>query len=105
MEDTRTSKSVERRDFRDVVMLDAKMTSALKDVISNLYFRRRVSFEEQRAHQTRQISGREGRLLTFVTIFEQLELMMQPKAYQICSISSYAMMTFRISIQDRTMFC
>ena len=40
---------VGRNDFADFEMLDAKMASALKKIISDPRFRRRVTVEEQRA--------------------------------------------------------
>ena len=45
-----TSQSITgRRDFPDCEMLDAKIASALKKIITSVHFRRRVSVEEQRA--------------------------------------------------------
>ena len=41
-----SSQSIEGRDFTDSEVLDAKITSALKKIISNPLFRRRVSVEE-----------------------------------------------------------
>ena len=46
-----TSQSSEGRDFFDFEMLDAKIASAWKRIISNQYFRRRVNVEEQAAHK------------------------------------------------------
>ena len=45
--DLMTSQSIEGRDFHDFEMLDAKIASAPKRIISNQYFRRRVNVEEQ----------------------------------------------------------
>ena len=58
VDDPMTSQSIEgRRDFNDFEMLDAKMASALKKIISSVHFRRRVSVDERRA----QISDRFSR--------------------------------------------
>ena len=44
-----TSQSISgRRDIPDYEMLDAKIASALKKIITSVHFRRRVSVEEQR---------------------------------------------------------
>ena len=78
-------------------MLDAKMASALRKIISNSNFRRRVSVEEQkhdRFKRGRQIVQKS------MTTLEQLELMMQLKAYQIGAIFAHLRMTFNISTQD-----
>ena len=62
LDDLVTSQSNEGRDFPDFEMLDAKMASALKRIISNQYFRRRVDVEGQtgqkydRFLRTRQIA-------------------------------------------------
>ena len=40
-----------RRAFPDFEMLDSKIASALKEIISNSHSKRRVSFEEQRAQK------------------------------------------------------
>ena len=49
-DDRMTSKSIERRDFSDFEMPDAQIGSALKKIMSNQHYRRRVSVEEQIAH-------------------------------------------------------
>ena len=46
-----TSQSIEGRDFLGFGLLVAKIASAVKSIISNLYFRRRVFVEEQRAQK------------------------------------------------------
>ena len=51
VDDHVTSQSIEGRDFPDIEMLDAKITSAMKRIISNQYFRRRVSVDEQTAQK------------------------------------------------------
>ena len=53
IDDLMTSQSIEgRRDFPDFEMLDAKIASALKKIISSVRLRRRVSVEEQRAQKS-----------------------------------------------------
>ena len=51
VDDLLTSQSIEGRDFSDFEMLDAKIASALKRIISNQHFRRRVGVEEQTARK------------------------------------------------------
>ena len=46
-----TSQSIERRDFLDFDMLDAKIASALKRIITHLHFRKSASVEEHRAQK------------------------------------------------------
>ena len=58
-DDLVTSQSIERTDFPDFEMQDAKIASALRRIISSTSFRRRVSVEEQRAQeQNRFFRGR-----------------------------------------------
>ena len=55
-----TSQSIGVRDFPDFEMLDAKIASALKKIISQQHFRRRVSVEEQPAQKhDRTLRGRQ----------------------------------------------
>ena len=59
LDDLVTSHSIEgRRDFPDFEMLDARIASALKKIIINSSFKRRVSVEEQRAQKTKSILER-----------------------------------------------
>ena len=51
VDDLMTSQSIEGRFFDDFEMLDAKIASALKEIISNQHFRRRVSVEEHTAQK------------------------------------------------------
>ena len=44
-------KRTRRRIFPDYEMLDARIASALKQIITSVHFRRRVSVEEQRARK------------------------------------------------------
>ena len=95
IDDLMTSRSIQgRRDFPDFEMLDAKRASGLQKITSNPHFRRRVSVEEQRA-QKHDRFNEEGRLVPWsMTTFEHPMLMMQHKACQIFSISTYTMWTF-----------
>ena len=59
LDDLMTSQSIEgRRDFPDFEMLDAGIASALRKIIINSSFKRRVSVEEQRAQKTKSILER-----------------------------------------------
>ena len=51
VDDLLTSQSVEGRDFPDFEVLDAKIVSALRQIISNQYFRRRIDVEEDKAQK------------------------------------------------------
>ena len=51
VDDLLPSQSIEGHEFHDFDMLDAKIASALKRIITNQYFRRRTNVEEQQAHQ------------------------------------------------------
>ena len=53
VDDLKTSQSIERHEFSVFEMLDAKTASALKKIISNHHFRRRVRVEEQRVQEHR----------------------------------------------------
>ena len=53
-----TSQSIGGYVFQNFEVLDAKIASALKRIISNQYFRRRISVEEQKCSRTTQISLR-----------------------------------------------
>ena len=61
IDDLMTSQSIEgRRDFPDFELLDARITSALRKIIINTSFKRRVSVEEQRAQKkNRFLRGRQ----------------------------------------------
>ena len=51
VDDLLTWQSIEGRDFTDFETLDAKIASALKRIISDQHFRRRVSVQEQTAQE------------------------------------------------------
>ena len=95
------SQSTEGKRFPDFEMLDSNIASTLRKIISNSNFIRRVCGEEQRAQKRCRFWG--GRQIAYT--FKQLELKMYLKAYQICSMFAYMMMTFRISIREVTKFC
>ena len=52
MHDLLTWRSTKGHVFRDFEMLHAKIASALKRIITNQYFRRRINVEEQHAKNT-----------------------------------------------------
>ena len=51
IDDLTTSRSIAGKSFPDFEMLDARIASALRRIIFNTSFRRRVSVEEQRAQK------------------------------------------------------
>ena len=67
VDDLKTLQSMGRRRLQNFEMLDAKIASALKKIIMNPYFKKRVSLEEQKA----QLDDRflRGRQIAF-TIYE-----------------------------------
>ena len=58
VDDLLTSQPIEGHDFLDFEMLDAKIASAVKRIISNQYVRRRVNVEELIARKYDPISTR-----------------------------------------------
>ena len=59
IDDLLASQSMTRRtEFTDCLMLDAKIASALKKLLTSVHFRKRVSVEEQRAQKIRPILTR-----------------------------------------------
>ena len=87
IEDLMASQSITgRRDFPDCEMLDAKIASTLKKILTSVHFRRRVSVEEKRAQKDdRFLRGRQIAFMN-VSIFGPLELTKLFKVYQIYSI-------------------
>ena len=67
VDDLLTSQSIEgQRDFPDFEILDARIASALRKIIFNTSFKRRVSVEEQRAQKhNRFLRGRQIAFLIF----------------------------------------
>ena len=61
IDDLMTSRSITgRTDFPDYELLDAEIASALKKLITNMHFRRRVCTEKLRAqNETRFLRGRQ----------------------------------------------
>ena len=49
VDDLETSQSIGGRTFQNLEMLEAKIASALKKIITNPYFKKRVNLEEQKA--------------------------------------------------------
>ena len=89
-----TSQSIKGRDFTDFEMLDAKIASALKRIISNRHFRRRVGVEEQTAQKyERFLRGRQIACM----IYDHVR-----RSRPIRSFHSFLRreMTFRISIHQ-----
>ena len=60
VDDLETSQSIGGHGFPNFEMLDAKIASALKKIITNPFFKKRVSLEEQKAQmQDRFLRGRQ----------------------------------------------
>ena len=56
VDELKSSRSIEGKDFPNFEMLDAKIASALNKIIQNSHFIKKVSLEEQKAQK-------EGRFL------------------------------------------
>ena len=83
-------------------MLDAKIASALKKILTSVHFRRRVGVEGQRLKNKIE-SWEGGKLLTWSMATSsppELSIQLKLKAYQICSMFASKKMTSKISIQD-----
>ena len=101
-DDLVSSQSIEGRDFHDFDMLDAKIASALKKIISNPHFRRRVCVEEQRAQkQKRFLQGRQIACMV-VEHFRATGAYDAAQTYQVFPIFAFSEMAFKISAQDWT---
>ena len=51
LDELKSSRSVYGKDFPNFEMLDAKIASGLNKIIQNLPFKKKVSFEEQKAQK------------------------------------------------------
>ena len=98
MDDLLTSQSIEGHAFPDVEMFDAKIASALKRIITDQYFRRRINVKNSIAQKYDRFLR--GRQIVFL-IFEHF---LATGAHE-AAMSLYKEMTFRISIQDGTKLC
>ena len=58
LDDFLTSQPIEGRDFPDFAMLDVKIASALKKIISNQHFRRRICVKHSMLKHDRFLRGR-----------------------------------------------
>ena len=103
IEDLSTSQSIEGEFFFffDFEMLDARISVALRKIISISSFSKRVSVEEQRVEKYNRFVWEEGKLLIWsVATFNQPELVIQIKVSRICSVIAHRTRTVKISIQD-----
>ena len=102
VDDLMTSQSIERHECHDFEMLDSKIACALKRIITNQYIRRRIHVEEQQAQKYDTLSVEDRLLIRSRNTFALLALMKRFAVYQICSMSLYKEMTFRISFLGGT---
>ena len=58
LDELKSSRSVCGKDFPNFEMLDAKIASALNKIIHNSQFKKKVSFEEQKAQKRGPVSTR-----------------------------------------------
>ena len=58
VDDLKSSRSTQGTNFPDCELLDARISSALKKLIQNSYFRKRVSLEELKARKQQPIPSR-----------------------------------------------
>ena len=97
------SQSTKGRDFSDFEMLDAKMASALKRIISNQSFRRRANVEEERAQKHYRFPP--GRQMAYMIYDRFRAISARDAALDLSDLKQYIPykeMTLRISIQDGT---
>ena len=60
VDELKSSRSIERKDFPNFEVLDARIASALNKIIQNSYFKKKVCLKEQKAHkEDRFLRGRQ----------------------------------------------
>ena len=60
LDEFKSSRSIQGTDFPKIEMLDARIASALKNIIQNSHFKKKVSLEEQKAQkEDRFLRGRQ----------------------------------------------
>ena len=64
LDELKSSRSIECKDFPNFEMLDAKIASALNKIIQNSQFKKKVSLEEQEAQKEDRFLR--GRQITFI---------------------------------------
>ena len=73
VDDLKTSRSTGGHRFPNSEMLDAKIASALKKIITNPWFEKRVSLEEQKEDQRKtelSVTGAQEAVLDFTNLFD-----------------------------------
>ena len=100
VDDLMTSQSIEKRDFAVSEMLDAKVASALKKIISNQHFRGKVSVEEQRAQKHDRFLRRRPIACTIYDHFRATGAYDAAQDLSDLFKFSRTEMTFKISTQD-----
>ena len=101
-DDLKTSRSIGGHRFHNFEILDAKITSVLKKIITNSTSRRESIWRSER-HKYKFAFSVEDRLRTWSTnIFEWLEHMKLLFIIRICSVSLYMTTIFKILISEDT---
>ena len=102
VDDFKSSRSMQGyTHFPNLEMQDARIASALNNIIQNYYFKKKVSLEEQTEGWKRMGSLAEDRSLTrSATTFESLVLMIQFLIMRSYSLSLFETTRFRTSIRD-----
>ena len=100
----KSSRSVAGKNFSNFEMLDAKIASALNEIIQNSWFKKNVSLEEQKAQKEDRFYEDDRSPSWSTTTFEWLVLVIQCWIMLIYSLLLFMMITFRNSIQDGMRF-
>ena len=102
LEELKSSRSIEVKDFPNIEMLDARIALALTKVIQNSYFKKKVSLEEQKAQKEDRFLR--GRHIAFM-IYDYFPATGAHDTVLIYSLLPFTTIIFRNSIQDGTKFC
>ena len=100
LDELKSSRSVDGKEFPNFEMLDAKIATALNKIIQNSHFKKKVSLEQQKAPKEDRGHVEDRLRLWLMTIFEWLALMIRNCIMLIYSLLFFAMMIFRTSMQD-----
>ena len=99
LDELKSSRSVYGKDFPNFEMLDAKIASALNNIIQNSHFKKKVSLEEQKAQKEDRFLR--GRQIAFM-IYDYFRVTGAHDTVLDYADLLFMMIIFRNSIQDGT---
>ena len=105
MDELKSSRSIEGKDFPIFEMLDMRIASALNKIIQNSFFKKKVSLEDQKAQkEDRFLRGRQiaYRIYDHFRVTGAHDTVLDCKDF---SQSLIATTTFRNSMRDGMKFC